>query len=114
MPASLLMGKALIALEDAGPEFSSRKLKKEVPMTTSTLVLTMFLSLSQLVSIDSKDMDLSEFFRVMADVTRPNECRASSGRAGESKPNGAARSRPCVRLGRPRTICVAGFRLAQW
>jgi type IV pilus assembly protein PilQ len=41
-------------------------------MTTSTLLLSMVLSLSQLVSIDSKDMDLSEFFRVMADAAKMN------------------------------------------
>src|SRR5262245_26802866 len=41
-------------------------------MITSTLVLSMVLSLSQLVSIDSKDMDLTEFFRVMADAAKMN------------------------------------------
>ena len=41
-------------------------------MTLSSLMLATFLASAQLVSIDSKEMDLSDFFRLMAKIADMN------------------------------------------
>src|SRR6266496_1165539 len=41
-------------------------------MTISTLTFAAFLASAQLVSIDARDIDLSDFFRFMADAAKVN------------------------------------------
>src|SRR2546426_2339149 len=41
-------------------------------MTISNLILAAFLGSAQLVSLDTRDMDLSDFFRVMANTANMN------------------------------------------
>ena len=41
-------------------------------MTISTLIFVAFLGSAQLVSLDTRDMDLSDFFRLMANIANMN------------------------------------------
>lgn len=41
-------------------------------MAVSTLILAAFFASAQLVSIDTRDMDLSDFFRLMANIANMN------------------------------------------
>jgi type IV pilus assembly protein PilQ len=53
-------------------DHSASKTSRDLSMTISTLILATVLRSSQLVSIDTKEMDLNDFLRLMANIANIN------------------------------------------